>query len=253
MLAGDLQSAEAVLTRSSSGRERGSAVGLTMAQACGPPRSFAGARRDALLDLQAARSTHATPGATVRCRAGAGPVAAAASSRRRSRSPTSSTGSAAPSHSGIPRDVPARTRSGEKVDGGPRGARDLLDCGERTAQLHAGNPRCSVALRGGPGRAQPGRRDRASALAQSELRLATHLAPPDRGRTLHVMGLVEGGRTACAARGSCGGARFLPGRVRAGRRADRLGSARRKSSMRRDAREPLRRGGTSLSVAKRRP
>ena len=125
MLAGDLQSAEAVLTAVIElGRERGSAVGLTMAHSL---RATAILRRgrvgDALLDLQASRSTHrdawrdrsfAAQGLVLAPAAPGGRAGdRLAPDRRweRSADPTSVS----------PTRTPARPRTGQEDDGADRG------------------------------------------------------------------------------------------------------------------------------------
>jgi DNA-binding CsgD family transcriptional regulator len=257
MLSGDLQSAEAVLTAVIElGRERGSAVGLTMAHSL---RATAILRRgrvgDALLDLQAARSTHrdawrdrsfAAQGLVplLLLRQAAPEIALAHVEHwERSADPTS----------GIPYATfllvrgQVRRAMGETEEA----LGDLLDCGQRAAQLHAGNPamfpwRSEAAL----AELSLGRRDRASALAQAELKLANAFGAPETvGRTLHVLGLVEDGAD---------GLRLLEEAVAVLESSQAVfalasalidyGAALRKSSRRRDAREPLRRG---VDLAKR--
>ena len=251
MLTGDLQSAEAVLTAVIEiGRERGSAVGLTMAHSL---RATAILRRGrvghALRDLQAARSTHRD---AWRDRAfpaqglvpllllhQAAPEIALAHVRRweRSADPTS----------GIPyaNFLLVRGQVRRSIGQAEEALSDLRDCGERAAQLGAGNPamfpwRSEAAL----AELSLGRREEASALARAELELANSFGAPETvGRALHVLGLVEGGAD---------GLTLLEEAVTALDSSQAMfslasalidhGAALRKASRRRDAREPLTRG-----------
>ncbi len=251
MLAGDLQSAEAVLTAVIElGRERGSAVGLTMAHSL---RATAILRRgrvgDALLDLQASRSTHrdawrdrsfAAQGLVpLLLLHQAAPEIALAHIERweRSADPTS----------GIPyaNFLLVRGQVRRSMGQTEEAIGDLLDCGERAAQLGAANPamfpwRSEAAL----AELSLGRRDRASVLAQAELGLANSFGAPETvGRALHVLGVVEEGadgllllEEAVAALDSSQAVFALASAL-----ID-YGAALRKASRRRDAREPLRRG-----------
>jgi ATP/maltotriose-dependent transcriptional regulator MalT len=251
MLTGDLQSAEAVLTAVIDlGRERGSAVGLTMAHSL---RATSILRRgrvgDALSDLQAARSTHkdawrdrsfpAQGLVPLLLLHQSAPEIALAHMKRweRSADPTS----------GIPyaNFLLVRAQVRRSMGEPEQALEDLLDCGERSAQLGAGNPamfpwRSEAAL----AELSLGRRDRASVLAQAELELANSFGAPETvGRALHVLGLVEEGAD---------GLRLLEEAVTALDSSQAVfalasalidyGAALRKASKRRDAREPLRRG-----------
>lgn len=251
MLAGDLQSAEAVLTTVIDlGRERGSAVGLTMAHTL---RATAILRRgrvgDALSDLQASRSTHryawrdrsfsAQGLVPLLLLHQAAPEIAQAHMERweRSADPTS----------GLPYVNFLLVRGQvQRSMGQPEAAiADLIDCGERSAALGAVNPaifpwRSEAAL----AELSLGRRDRASILAQAELELANSFGAPETvGRALHVLGLVEEGAD---------GLRLLEEAVTALDSSQAVfalasalidyGAALRKASKRRDAREPLKRG-----------
>ena len=251
MLAGDLQSAEAVLTAVIElGRERGSAVGLTMAHNL---RAMAILRRgriaDSLADLQAARSTH--PDAwrdrsypaqgleplVLLHQAAPQRALAHLSDWERSADPTS----------GIPyvNFLLVRGQVKRSLGQADEALADLLDCGERAGQLGIANPAVfswrSEAALAELGR---GRRGRASVLAQAELRLANSFGAPETvGRALHVLGLVEEGadglgllEEAIAALDSSHAVFALASAL-----ID-YGAALRKASRRRAAREPLRRG-----------
>jgi DNA-binding CsgD family transcriptional regulator len=251
MLTGDLQSAEAVLTAVIElGRERGSAVGLTMAHSL---RATAILRRgrvgDALLDLQASRSTHrdawrdrsfpAQGLVPLLLLHQAAPEIAQAHMERweRSADPTS----------GIPyaNFLLVRGQVRRSMGQAEEAIADLMDCGERAGQLGAVNPamfpwRSEAAL----AELSLGRRDRACALAQAELELANSFGAAETvGRALHVLGLVEEGDD---------GLLLLEEAVKALESSQAVfalasalidyGAALRKVSRRRDAREPLRRG-----------
>ena len=251
MLTGDLQSAEAVLTAVIElGRERGSAVGLTMAHSL---RATAILRRgrvgDALADLKAARSTHrdawrdrsfpAQGLVPLLLLHQSAPEIALAHIKRweRSADPTS----------GIPyaNFLLVRAQVRRSMGEAEEALADLLDCGERAAQMGAPNPamfpwRSEAAL----AELSLGRRGRASVLAQAELELANAFGAPETvGRALHVLGLAEEGAD---------GLRLLEEAVTALESSQAVlslasalidfGAALRKASKRRDAREPLRRG-----------
>jgi DNA-binding CsgD family transcriptional regulator/energy-coupling factor transporter ATP-binding protein EcfA2 len=251
MLTGDLQSAEAVLTAVIDlGRERGSAVGLTMAHSL---RATSILRRgrvgDALADLQAARSTHKDAWRDrsfpaqglvplLLLHQSAPEIALAHMTRwERSADPTS----------GIPyaNFLLVRAQVRRSMGEAEQALGDLLDCGERSTQLGAENPamfpwRSEAAL----AELSLGRRDRASVLAQAELELANSFGAPETvGRALHVLGLVEEGAD---------GLHLLEEAVSALDSSQAVfalasalidyGAALRKASKRRDAREPLRRG-----------
>ena len=251
MLTGDLQSAEAVLTAVIElGRERGSAVGLTMAHSL---RATAILRRgrvgDALADLQAARSTHRDAWRDrsfpaqglvplLLLHQSAPEIAHAHVTRwERSADPTS----------GIPyaNFLLVRAQVRRSMGEAEAALADLMDCGERAAQMGAPNPamfpwRSEAAL----AELSLGRRDRASVLAQAELELANSFGAPETvGRALHVLGLVEEGAD---------GLHLLEEAVAALESSQAVfalasalidfGAALRKASRRRDAREPLRRG-----------
>ena len=256
-LSGDLQWAEAVLTAVIElSRERGASSDAALAHAV---RATAILRRgrltDVLADLQAARSTH--PGAwreasfptqailpIVLLEQGRLERADAQIVRwSRSADPTA----------GIPYLTFLMTRGRlRRLQGRPDEAlADFLDCGHRAAELEIFNPaafpwRSQSAL----AMLQIGKRGQASALAESELTLARASGAPDTvGHALHVLGTVEDGAE---------GLRLLEESVemletsqavllRARALID-FGSALRKTSKQRLAREPLKRG---LDLAQR--